>query len=69
MRVHVTPRSSRGGGADGASAAQPSKPEGAVDRPPNRDKKEVTWMRPWTRLQDWGTLIAGLAAAVSPIFG
>jgi uncharacterized membrane protein HdeD (DUF308 family) len=25
-------------------------------------------MRPWTRLQDWGTLIAGLAAAVSPIF-
>lgn len=25
-------------------------------------------MRSWTRLQDWGTLIAGLAAAVSPIF-
>ena len=25
-------------------------------------------MRPWTRLQDWGTLIAGLYAALSPIW-
>jgi uncharacterized membrane protein HdeD (DUF308 family) len=25
-------------------------------------------MRPWTRLQDYGTLIAGLYAAVSPIW-
>ena len=25
-------------------------------------------MRPWTRLQDWGMLIAGLYAAVSPIW-
>jgi hypothetical protein len=25
-------------------------------------------MRPWTRLQDWGTLIAGLVAALSPIW-
>jgi uncharacterized membrane protein HdeD (DUF308 family) len=25
-------------------------------------------MRPWTRLQDWGTLIAGLYAAISPIW-
>ncbi|HEV8163478.1 MAG TPA: SPW repeat protein [Actinomycetota bacterium] len=25
-------------------------------------------MRPWTRLQDWATLIAGLFAALSPIW-
>ena len=25
-------------------------------------------MRPWTRLQDWGMLIAGLYAAVSPLW-
>jgi SPW repeat len=25
-------------------------------------------MRPWTRLQDWGTLLAGLYAALSPIW-
>jgi uncharacterized membrane protein HdeD (DUF308 family) len=25
-------------------------------------------MRPWTRLQDWGTLVAGLYAALSPIW-
>ena len=25
-------------------------------------------MRPWTRFQDWGTLIAGLYAALSPIW-
>jgi hypothetical protein len=25
-------------------------------------------MRPWTRLQDWGILIAGLYAALSPIW-
>ena len=25
-------------------------------------------MRPWTRLQDWGTLLAGLFAALSPIW-
>ena len=25
-------------------------------------------MRPWTRLQDWGTLIAGLYAALTPIW-
>jgi SPW repeat len=25
-------------------------------------------MRPWARLQDWGTLIAGLYAALSPIW-
>jgi uncharacterized membrane protein HdeD (DUF308 family) len=25
-------------------------------------------MRPWTRLQDWGTLIAGAYAALSPIW-
>ena len=25
-------------------------------------------MRPWTRLQDWGTLVAGLFAALSPIW-
>jgi hypothetical protein len=25
-------------------------------------------MRPWTRLQDWGTLLVGLFAALSPIW-
>ena len=25
-------------------------------------------MRPWTRLQDWGALLAGLYAALSPIW-
>ena len=25
-------------------------------------------MRPWTRLTDWGTLVAGLYAALSPIW-
>jgi hypothetical protein len=25
-------------------------------------------MRPWTRLPDWGTLVAGLYAALSPIW-
>jgi hypothetical protein len=25
-------------------------------------------MRPWTRLQDWGALVAGLFAALSPIW-
>jgi SPW repeat len=25
-------------------------------------------MRPWTRLQDWGTLLLGLFAALSPIW-
>jgi hypothetical protein len=25
-------------------------------------------MRPWTRLQDWGTLLAGLYAGLSPIW-
>jgi hypothetical protein len=25
-------------------------------------------MRPWTRLQDWGTLVAGLYAALTPIW-
>ena len=25
-------------------------------------------MRPWTRLQDWGALVAGLYAALSPIW-
>jgi SPW repeat-containing protein len=25
-------------------------------------------MRPWTRLQDWGTLLVGLYAALSPIW-
>jgi hypothetical protein len=25
-------------------------------------------MRPWTRLQDWGTLLAGLYAGRSPIW-
>jgi SPW repeat len=33
-----------------------------------RNNKEVTLMRPWTRLQDWGTLLAGLYAALSPIW-
>jgi hypothetical protein len=31
-------------------------------------KKEVTSMRPWTRLQDFATLIAGAYAALSPIW-
>jgi hypothetical protein len=43
--------------------------EAAADRPPSQDKnEEVCGMRSWTRLQDWVTLVAGLYAALSPIW-
>jgi hypothetical protein len=47
-----------GGSCDavGPSAAQPSKSEAAADRPPNRDKKEVTLDAALDRLQDWERL-------------
>src|SRR5262245_32336015 len=33
-----------------------------------RNRRRWPWMRPWTRFKDWGTLIAGLYAALSPIW-
>jgi hypothetical protein len=53
--------------AAGLPAAQPSKPEGrSTGRP--KEQQGGDSERPWTRLQDWGTLLAGLYAALSPIW-
>jgi SPW repeat len=56
-------------GCDAAvpAGAQPSKRNGRLTGRPTKEK-EVTLMRPCTRLQDWGTLLAGLYAALSPIW-
>jgi hypothetical protein len=61
------PAAARGAGRDAAGPPRrDARGEGRADaQEPN---KEVTSMRPWTRLQDYGVLIAGLYAALSPIW-
>jgi hypothetical protein len=61
------PAAARGAGRDAAGPLRrDARGEGRADaQEPN---KEVTSMRPWTRLQDYGVLIAGLYAALSPIW-
>jgi uncharacterized membrane protein HdeD (DUF308 family) len=39
----------------------------SLDRQLNEKEARIS-MRPWTRLQDWGTLVAGLYAALTPIW-